>query len=109
MSPAKRIAFFGRLRELLRDRKDIRVVGDRFVFQSEVFFDTGQALLLPEGRAELDQLATALVDLKAPGFSLEALKAGRKGQHAIRINEQWRICFVWKHGDAHAVEVVDYH
>ena len=47
----------------LGNRPDIRIVGDRFVFQSEVFFDTGQAQLLPEGRAELDKLATALIDL----------------------------------------------
>src|SRR5436190_322450 len=58
-----RSEFFGRLRAILGNRPDIRIVGDRFVFQSEVFFDTGQALLLPEGRAELDQLATALIDL----------------------------------------------
>src|SRR2546428_6085556 len=55
--------FLGRLRAILGNRPDIRIVGDRFVFQSEVFFDTGQAQLLPEGRAELDQLATALIDL----------------------------------------------
>jgi chemotaxis protein MotB len=58
-----RSEFFGRLRAILGNRPDIRVVGDRFVFQSEVFFDTGQAQLLPEGRAELDKLATALIDL----------------------------------------------
>src|SRR5438045_3549133 len=58
-----RSEFFGRLRAILGNRPDIRIVGDRFVFQSEVFFDTGQALLLPEGRAELDQLATALIAL----------------------------------------------
>src|SRR6202165_5025281 len=58
-----RSEFFGRLRAILGARPDIRVVGDRFVFPSEVFFDTGQALLLPEGRAELDKLATALIDL----------------------------------------------
>jgi chemotaxis protein MotB len=55
--------FFGRLREILGNRPDIRVVGDRFVFPSEVFFDTGQAVLSPEGRLELDKLAGALVDL----------------------------------------------
>jgi chemotaxis protein MotB len=55
--------FFGRLRQVLGTRPDIRVVGDRFVFQSEVFFDVGQAVLKPEGRAELDKLATVLVDL----------------------------------------------
>ncbi|MBN9003456.1 MAG: peptidoglycan -binding protein, partial [Rhizobiales bacterium] len=58
-----RSEFFGRLRAILGDRPDIRVVGDRFVFQSEVFFDTGQAVLLPEGKAELDKLADALKDL----------------------------------------------
>jgi chemotaxis protein MotB len=56
--------FFGRLREILGSRPDIRVVGDRFVFPSEVFFDSGQAVLRPEGRAELDKLAAALVDLE---------------------------------------------
>jgi chemotaxis protein MotB len=55
--------FFGRLRQVLGTRPDIRVVGDRFVFQSEVFFDAGQAVLKPEGRGELDKLATILVDL----------------------------------------------
>ena len=58
-----RSEFFGRLRAILGNRPDIRIVGDRFVFQSEVFFDTGQAVLLPEGRNELDQVAAALVDL----------------------------------------------
>ena len=58
-----RSEFFGRLRAILGNRPDIRIVGDRFVFQSEVFFDTGQATLLPEGRTELEKLATALIDL----------------------------------------------
>jgi chemotaxis protein MotB len=56
--------FFGRLRAILGNRPDVRIVGDRFVFQSEVFFDTGQAVLRPEGRAELDKLATALAELE---------------------------------------------
>ena len=55
--------FFGRLRTILGNRSDVRVVGDRFVFQSEVFFDTGQAVLKPEGRAEIDKIAAALVEL----------------------------------------------
>src|SRR6059058_6032058 len=62
--------FFGRLRAILGNRPDIRIVGDRFVFQSEVFFDTAKATLdNPEGRAELDGLATALLELekKIPG------------------------------------------
>jgi len=56
--------FFSKLRDILGNRPDIRVVGDRFVFQSEVFFDSGQAVLRPEGRAELDKLASALIDLE---------------------------------------------
>jgi chemotaxis protein MotB len=55
--------FFGKLREILGNRPDIRVVGDRFVFQSEVFFDSGSATLRPDGRAELDKLAGAILDL----------------------------------------------
>src|SRR6201985_1783497 len=58
-----RSEFFGRLRQILGNRPDIHIVGDRFVFQSEVFFDTGQATLLPEGTDELDTVATALLDL----------------------------------------------
>lgn len=58
-----RSEFFGRLRAILGNRPDIRIVGDRFVFQSEVFFDTAQATLLPEGKAELDKVAGALTDL----------------------------------------------
>ncbi|HUD88241.1 MAG TPA: peptidoglycan -binding protein [Xanthobacteraceae bacterium] len=55
--------FFGKLRDILGNRPDIRVVGDRFVFQSELFFDSGTASLRPEGMAELDQVAGALLDL----------------------------------------------
>ena len=56
--------FFGRLRAILGNRPDIRVVGDRFVFQSEVLFDAGAAVVRPEGRAELDKLASALIELE---------------------------------------------
>jgi len=61
--------FFGRLRVILGNRPDIRIVGDRFVFQSELFFDVGQAVLKPEGRNELDKVASALSELaaKIPG------------------------------------------
>jgi chemotaxis protein MotB len=55
--------FFGRLREILGNRPDIRIVGDRFVFQSEVLFDSGQAILRPEGKEEIDKIATALKEL----------------------------------------------
>lgn len=56
--------FFGRLRTLLKDRKDIRVVGDRFVFESEVLFPSGSATLTPEGMAAMDQIAEAIVELQ---------------------------------------------
>ena len=54
--------------------------------------------------------ATDLNDLRVPpGNRLKALKGNRSGQHAIRINDQWRICFVWDDGDAERVEITDYH
>jgi chemotaxis protein MotB len=56
--------FFGKLRDILGDRPDIRIVGDRFVFQSEVFFDTGRADLKPDGRVQLDNLAKVLLQLQ---------------------------------------------
>lgn len=54
--------------------------------------------------------AEALEDLRVPpGNRLEKLKGDRAGQHSIRVNDQWRICFRWKEGDAYEVEIVDYH
>lgn len=51
-----------------------------------------------------------LEDMRSPpGNRLEALSGNRKGQHSIRINQQWRICFVWRNGEARDVEIVDYH
>ena len=59
-----RSEFFGKLREILSQRSDIQIVGDRFVFQAEVFFGTGEASINQEGQAELDKLASALVELQ---------------------------------------------
>jgi proteic killer suppression protein len=62
-------------------------------------------------RRKLRQLdsATELRDLSAPpGNRLEGLHGDRKGKHSIRINDQWRLCFVWRDGDAYDVEIVDY-
>ncbi len=54
--------------------------------------------------------AKRLRDLSVPpGNRLEKLHGDRKGQHSIRINDQWRICFIWREGDAHDVEITDYH
>ena len=63
-------------------------------------------------RRKLLQLhaATLLESLRTPpGNHLEALKDDRKGQHSIRINDQWRVCFIWNSDGAHRVEIVDYH
>lgn len=49
-------------------------------------------------------------DLRVPpGNRLESLRGNRKGQHSIRVNDQWRVCFAWRDGDALGVEIVDYH
>lgn len=63
-------------------------------------------------RRKLLQLhaATELASLRIPpGNKLEALKGDRAGQHSIRVNEQWRLCFIWRIDGAHQVEIVDYH
>ncbi len=57
----------------------------------------------------LDAADTLQDLLSPPGNRLEKLRSDRAGQHSIRINEQWRICFRWRDGDAHEVEIVDYH
>jgi proteic killer suppression protein len=81
----------------------------------KVFHAEGSRRLPPDiqrtARRKLLQLeaATQLRDLAVPpGNRLEALHGGRAGQHSIRINDQWRICFRWAAG-AHEVEIVDYH
>ena len=56
-----------------------------------------------DAAAELRDLAVF------PGNQLEALKGDRHGQHSIRVNDQYRVCFLWRDGDAYAVEIVDYH
>jgi proteic killer suppression protein len=67
------------------------------------------------GRSALRKLlqlhaATELRILASPpGNQLEALRGARKGQHSIRVNDQWRICFVWRDGHCYDVEIVDYH
>ena len=65
---------------------------------------------LPRTKLVMLDAASVLKDLRVPpGNRLEALRGGRKGQHSIRINDQWRICFKWKGRDAHEVEIADYH
>jgi proteic killer suppression protein len=58
---------------------------------------------------QLHAATELLVLASPPGNQLEALRGDRKGQHSIRINDQWRICFVWRSGHCYEVEIVDYH
>jgi len=61
-------------------------------------------------KLEMLDAAQQLDDLRVPpGNRLEALSRDRKGQHSIRINDQWRVCFTWSNGGADGVEIVDYH
>jgi len=100
--------FFGRLREILGNRPDIRVVGDRFVFQSEVFFDTGQAVLRPDGKAELDKLASALLDLdrQIPAEIAWVLRVD--GHTDVRPIASAQFPSNWALSAARAISVVQY-
>jgi chemotaxis protein MotB len=103
-----RSEFFGRLRAILGNRPDIRVVGDRFVFQSEVFFDTGQATLLPEGRAELDTVASALTDLDKQIPSEIAWVLRVDGHTDVRPINSPVFKSNWELSSARAISVVQY-
>lgn len=72
-------------------------------FPADLVRSAQRKLFMIEHAVELRDL------LSPPGNKLEALKRDRIGQHSIRINDQWRICFVWKDDGAHDVEIVDYH
>jgi chemotaxis protein MotB len=103
-----RSEFFGRLRAILGNRPDIRIVGDRFVFQSEVFFDTGQATLLPEGRAELDKVAGALLDLDKQIPSEIAWVLRVDGHTDVRPINSPIFKSNWELSSARAISVVQY-
>ena len=100
--------FFGRLRAILGARPDVRVVGDRFVFQSEVFFDPGQAVLRPEGRAELDKLASVLSELskQIPNDIAWVLRVD--GHTDIRPIASAQFPSNWELSAARAIAVVQY-
>jgi proteic killer suppression protein len=92
----------------------IRSFGDK---ETELVWTGQRSRRLPSDiqKRALDKLmmihaAESLDDLKSPPSNrLHALKGDRVGQHSVSINDQWRICFVWKDGDAEDVEIVDYH
>jgi proteic killer suppression protein len=70
----------------------------------------GDLIRRSENKLAMIEAAASLKDLLVPpGNRLEALKGGRAGQHSIRINDQWRVCFVWNDDGAEDVEIVDYH
>ncbi len=103
-----RSEFFGRLRAILGDRPDIRVVGDRFVFQSEVFFDAGQAVIQPGGRAELDKLATALAELDRQIPKDVAWVLRVDGHTDVRPIASAQFPSNWELSSARAISVVQY-
>jgi chemotaxis protein MotB len=101
--------FFGKLREILGNRPDIRVVGDRFVFQSEVFFDSGTAGLRPEGGAELDKIASAVLDLQKqiPAEINWVLRVdGHTDTRPLGANSQFKSN--WELSAERAISVVQY-
>ncbi|HVX99815.1 MAG TPA: peptidoglycan -binding protein [Pseudorhodoplanes sp.] len=100
--------FFGRLRAILGNRPDVRIVGDRFVFQSEVFFDAGQAVLKPEGRAEIDKIATALLDLEKRIPADIAWVMRVDGHTDVRPIASTQFPSNWELSSARAIAVVQY-
>jgi len=92
----------------------IRTFADR---ATEKLWSTGKSSRIPANLRERAKRKLAMLDaairlgdlLSPPGNRLEALLGDRKGQHSIRINDQYRICFRWNNGDAFDVEVTDYH
>ena len=87
-----------------KDRDTARLFDDELVSRFRAIERQARRRLLYLHRARTIQ------DLNVPpGNRLEALRGNRKGQYSIRINDQWRICFRWKEGDAYDVEIVDYH
>jgi chemotaxis protein MotB len=100
--------FFGKLREILGNRPDVRIVGDRFVLQSELFFDTGKADLKPEAMAELEKVATALVELekKIPSDIAWVLRVD--GHTDVRPVTGGQFRSNWGLSSARAISVVQY-
>ncbi len=103
-----RSEFFGRLHAILGNRPDIRVVGDRFVFQSEVFFDSGSAAVRPEGLVELDKLAGALLELEKQIPKEIAWVLRIDGHTDVRPIVTAQFPSNWALSSARAISVVQY-
>ena len=88
-----------------KDRETEKVFSGRFSTRLPQSIQRAAAIKL-----KILNAATSLETLRIPPSNfLEALRGDREGQHSIRINKQWRICFVWQGNDAYDVEIVDYH
>jgi chemotaxis protein MotB len=100
--------FFGRLRAIVGNRPGVRIVGDRFVFQSEVFFDVGQAILKPEGRTEIDKIASALLEIEKqiPGDIAWVMRVD--GHTDIRPTAGVTFKSNWELSTARAISVVQH-
>jgi len=88
-----------------KDKKTAAIFSGKCIkgVPADVFKTAARKLTMINGAIQLG-------DLKSPPKNrLEALKDSRKGQHSIRVNDKWRLCFIWKDGDAHDVEFCDYH
>ncbi|HVR74338.1 MAG TPA: type II toxin-antitoxin system RelE/ParE family toxin [Planctomycetota bacterium] len=92
----------------------IRSFGDK---ETERLFSRDRSRRFPQDvqrsmqrKLEMLDAAEGLQDLRIPPANrLERLSGDRRGQYSIRVNDQWRVCFIWKDGDAHEVEITDYH
>jgi toxin HigB-1 len=110
---------------LLPDEPGLILIRDTYHIMIESFADEETETFFRRGtcpaqwrafakvaKRKLDMVdaAVRLEDLRSPpGNRLEALKGDRRGQHSVRINDQWRVCFVWRANGAHDVEISDYH
>jgi proteic killer suppression protein len=91
--------------ESFHDKRTAAVFAGRMPkgFPSDIATAARRKLRMLDAAVQLDDLRNP------PGNRLEALEGDRAGQHSIRVNDQWRVCFVWRDGGAHRVEIVDYH
>ncbi len=90
-------SYLGRDTQAIAERRRVRRFSESLQRQAQ------RKLILINNSKDLNDLRVP------PGNRLEALTGDRAGQHSIRINDQWRICFIWDDGDAYQVEIVDYH
>ena len=90
-------SYLGRDTQAVAERRRVRSFSETLQRQAQ------KKLMLINNSKDLNDLRMP------PGNHLEALSGNRAGQHSIRINDQWRICFIWDDGDAYEVEIVDYH